>query len=608
MRSVLIRALLVALVLVVAPPTSQVELVSIPEVVTDELAVTIPTDTVRLASAGDAAPEVHRSDPIAAAIPFTMVGFRLPEGVDTLRVRAADEAGTWGEWYELERNSVEDGPDAGSEEAKGDRSRDNTEPVFVGEATRFQVEVPADEVEAGGDVEVAATVLDTEGLSGGPVSRKAVTVAGPVADAATAPKYVTRSQWNAASYRGEVKYYDNVDLVVVHHTAGSNNYTRDQAPGIVRGMQRYHQDSNGWSDLGYNMVVDRFGTIYEGREGGLGRGVIGAHASSYNVGSFGISVMGNFTNVDAPQAAYEALANGIAWKAAIHGFDPLGTTSRTAKGALVRTVTGHKDVGSTSCPGLISNRLWWIRTAAAERAPSMPATGPGPVASNQVFADVPLTAAHHDNVLTVHETDVLLGYASRSPMVFEPGTALRRGDMARAVAKAMGLAPATNWEGRFKDVHSGSGGYGWLGPWIVALVDAGVVNGYDDGTFRPGGALRRDQMATFLAKALDLPLVAPSFDDVKNTSSTHYLKIGAIQRRGIGVGTGARNFDPGGSMRRDQAATLLVRAFDIERPPPPPEPEPEPEPEPTAGHEFPDGDGTVDEHGGETTDGFGAGN
>jgi hypothetical protein len=191
-------------------------------------------------------------------------------------------------------------------------------------------------------------------------------------------------------------------------------------------------------------------------------------------------------------------------------------------------------------------------------------------------------------------------------MVFEPGTALRRGDMARAVAKAMGLAPATNWEGRFKDVHSGSGGYGWLGPWIVALVDAGVVNGYDDGTFRPGGALRRDQMATFLAKALDLPMVAPSFDDVKNVGSIHYLAIGAIQRRGIGVGTGARNFDPGGSMRRDQAATLLVRAFDIQRPPPPPEPEPEPEP--TTGHEFPDGDGTVDEHGGETTDGFGLGN
>src|SRR5690554_1252207 len=49
-RSVFARALLVALVLVAMPPSSQVELVSIPEVVTDEVAVSIPTDAVRLAS------------------------------------------------------------------------------------------------------------------------------------------------------------------------------------------------------------------------------------------------------------------------------------------------------------------------------------------------------------------------------------------------------------------------------------------------------------------------------------------------------------------------------------------------------------------------------
>ncbi|HSK23155.1 MAG TPA: N-acetylmuramoyl-L-alanine amidase [Egicoccus sp.] len=601
MRSVFARALLVALVLVVAPPTSQVELVSIPEVVTDELAVNISADTVRLSSTGDEAEQAHRSDPIAASIPFTMVGFRLPEGVDTLRVRTAGDDGKWGEWYDLERTSNEDGPDAGSEEDRGDRSEHYTEPVFVGEATRFQVELPAAEFEeAGGDVQVSATVLDTEGLSGGPVSRKAVTVEGPVAEAASEPSFVSRAQWGAAPYRGDVKYYDNVDLVVVHHTAGSNNYSRSQAPGIVRGIQRYHQDSNGWSDIGYNMLVDRFGTLYEGREGGLGRGVIGAHASSYNVGSFGISVLGNFYEVDAPQAAYETLADGIAWKAAIHGFDPLGTTTRTAKGALVRTITGHRDVGSTACPGRISNRLWWIRTAAAERAPSMPATGPGPLPVDQLFADVPLTAAHHENILTAHETDVLLGYTFQAPAKFEPGTALRRGDMARAVAKGMGLQPASNWEGRFTDVHAGPGGYGWLGPWIVALVDAGVVNGTSEDTFDPGGALRRDQMATFLTKALNLPLYAPNFKDVKNTDSVHYYNIGAIQRAGYTLGATTGTYEPGGTMRRDQSASLLVRAFDLVRPEPEPEPtieEPLPFPDPTSS-ETADGDGNGDGDGG----------
>ncbi|MEX2503268.1 MAG: S-layer homology domain-containing protein, partial [Egicoccus sp.] len=320
-----------------------------------------------------------------------------------------------------------------------------------------------------------------------------------------------------------------------------------------------------------------------------------AHASSYNVGSFGISVMGNFNNVDAPQATYETLADAIAWKAAIHGFDPLGTTDRTAKGSYVRTITGHRDVGSTSCPGLISDKLWWLRLEAADRAPSMPATGPGPAADDRFFSDMPTTATHHEQVMTVHETGVLLGYTSSAPARFLPGTALNRGDMARAVAIAMDLEPVTDWRGRFKDVNDTQEGRYWLGPYIVALVDAGVVQGYDDGTFRPGAPLRRDQMATFLAKALKLPTSTPHFDDVKNTTSPHYGNIGAVQKYGIARGATARTYDPGGTMRRDQSASLLVNAFDIERPPPP-----EPEPEPT---EPTDEVGEFDESGDEVTDG-----
>ncbi|MFA9446129.1 N-acetylmuramoyl-L-alanine amidase [Egicoccus sp. AB-alg6-2] len=576
MRSLFARALLVALVLAIAPPASQIELISIPEVVSEDLAVRVSSDRLVLSSAGQDEAEAHRSDPIAAPIPFSMVGFRLPDGVDTVHVRTAGDDGVWGEWYELERQTFEDGPDDGSAEAAGDRSNQQTEPVFVGEATRFQVEIPAQDVDAaGGDVEVAATVLDTDGLSGGPVSRKAVTVEGPVAEASSAPRVVTRSQWGAAAYKGTPSYYDRVDLVVVHHTAGNNNYTPSQSAGIVRGIQRYHQDSNGWSDIGYNIIMDRFGTIYEGRAGGIGRGVVGAHAAGYNTGSFGIAVMGNFVSVDAPQAAYESLADMIAWKAAIHGFDPLGTTARTAKGAQVRTITGHRDVGSTSCPGLIGNRLWWIRTAAAERAPSMPATGPGPAPANQRFADVPVSSAHHDAVVTAHDTNVLLGYTNNNPATFQPGSALNRGDMARGVAIAMGLEPNPNWRGRFKDLDD----VPWLAPHIVALVDAGVVQGYPDGTFRPRQALRRDQMATYLANALDLPRVRPTFTDV-GPGNTHYLAIGAVQRAGVTTGVTATKYGPLDTMRRDQSASLLVRAFKLVAP------EPEPEPEPVTSGDF----------------------
>jgi hypothetical protein len=80
----------------------------------------------------------------------------------------------------------------------------------------------------------------------------------------------------------------------MHHTADGNNYTADDVPGDHALDVRYHAVSRGWGDIGYNVIVDKFGRLWEGRYGGLASTVIGAHAGGFNTGTFGVSMLGNY--------------------------------------------------------------------------------------------------------------------------------------------------------------------------------------------------------------------------------------------------------------------------------------------------------------------------
>ena len=113
---------------------------------------------------------------------------------------------------------------------------------------------------------------------------------------AGAPAIVPRSVWGAdeSIRRNAPQYGSPVRLAIVHHTAGPNDYSPSQAAAIMRGIQLYHVKSNGWNDIGYNFLVDRFGTVYEGRYGGIDRDVVGAHARGFNTGSVGVAVIGTF--------------------------------------------------------------------------------------------------------------------------------------------------------------------------------------------------------------------------------------------------------------------------------------------------------------------------
>ena len=222
----------------------------------------------------------------------------------------------------------------------------------MGEANFVQVRLRGGTLD---DVDVL--VIDSMGLSESlweRVSRTVQSFGTPQAAEASSgpPGVITRRQWGAnESIRRGSPSYSNVKFDVLHHTAGSNSYTKAQAPGVVRGIYSFHVNGNGWNDIGYNFLVDRYGQVYEGRFGGMDRGVVGAHASGWNSGSFGVSLMGNFDAASPPSAAINAAAKVMGWKYVVHGLDPSTSATVRHNNRTIPTLVGHRDVGSTACPG-----------------------------------------------------------------------------------------------------------------------------------------------------------------------------------------------------------------------------------------------------------------
>jgi hypothetical protein len=179
---------------------------------------------------------------------------------------------------------------------------------------------------------------------------------------ASQPSIISRAQWGAnESWRNcGPQYSATLDQGHIHHTAGGNNYTAAQAPGIVRGIYSYHARTLGWCDIGYNFLVDRFGRIYEGRAGGIRDRVIGAHAAGFNRGSFAAAVMGNFEVAAPTEASIDAVVRLFVWKMTYHKINPTRTVVRDGRG--YNAIVGHRDVNPTACPGRhLYKRLGEIR-------------------------------------------------------------------------------------------------------------------------------------------------------------------------------------------------------------------------------------------------------
>jgi hypothetical protein len=181
-------------------------------------------------------------------------------------------------------------------------------------------------------------------------------------EVANAPPIIPRLSWGAdeSIRRHAPVYAPKLVVAFVHHTAGANNYTRAESAAIVRGIEIYHVKGNGWWDLGYNFLVDKYGQVFEGRYGGIDRNVVGAHTMGFNTGSVGVAVIGDYGSARISAAATRSLEELLAWRLDIAHVDPLSTVTYRSGGnprfpagtpVLLRAISGHRDAYFTDCPG-----------------------------------------------------------------------------------------------------------------------------------------------------------------------------------------------------------------------------------------------------------------
>jgi N-acetylmuramoyl-L-alanine amidase len=274
---------------------------------------------------------------------FDLVGLHWKgSGVASFRTRSV--AGRWSGWHDAA--AEDDGPDARTHELRA-RGWNLGSPYWTGASDRIQVRT------FGRVSRVRAFYVWS------PVRRRLLRTVSK----AGSPLILTRASWGADERirrKRKPAYADTLRFAVVHHTAGSNSYTRAQSASIVRGIERYHVLANGWDDIGYNFLVDKYGQVFEGRWGGVDRNVVGAHAQGFNMGSAGVALIGTYDSATITQAARNALVRLLAWRLDVAHVDPLSTFSWRSTGnpkfpvgriVTLRTISGHRDTGPTTCPG-----------------------------------------------------------------------------------------------------------------------------------------------------------------------------------------------------------------------------------------------------------------
>ncbi|MFC6696686.1 FG-GAP-like repeat-containing protein [Nocardioides daphniae] len=354
----------------------------------------------------------------------------VAEGEIALQVRTR-VGGEWSGWGELTYHD-DHAPDAGSPDAE--LARAGTDALIVGDVD--EVELRAD---AAGElpegmslavVDPGATVTREEGpaiesqapaAAGEGQAEGDIELSAAKKKTAVKPTIYSRAQWGANEKLRDKSSlrYGTISAGFVHHTVNANDYSADEVPGIIRSIYAYHTKSRGWSDIGYNFLVDRFGRIWEGRYGGVDKAVVGAHTLGYNDYAFAMSAIGNFETAKPSQSMVDAYGALMAWKLSLAGVDASSTKQKVGKGTF-QAINGHRDAGSTACPGKhLYARLGDIRKIAKSAQGGAVVTPPAPTPTPDP-APKYSTPVKHSNLVGTPHPDLVVRRKSDNRLLIIP--------------------------------------------------------------------------------------------------------------------------------------------------------------------------------------------
>jgi len=333
--------------------------------------------------------EPGRSETLSVRMPWraNMIGVSFVDPshsqAGVVFVARAHTVDGWSAWEELGANDN----GAMGAEAKHQSDRVTTEPLWVGTADHVEVKVAVARTAAAihdvrvhlintlGDAKPENLLVRALHSIGRFLSMHAAPAAEPAQARTIQPAVISRAQWGANSSYLNLPcpgIAPELKMAFIHHTDTTNSYTRSQSAGIVRGIYAYHTNTRGYCDIAYNFLVDKYGQIFEGRNGGITNNVIGAHTGGYNYESVGVALLGNYATARPSSAMLTALTKLLVWRLDIAHIPPTGiVTMKTGEGndhhvagTLVNfnRIAGHRDASYTTCPGTYVYRdMTWIR-------------------------------------------------------------------------------------------------------------------------------------------------------------------------------------------------------------------------------------------------------